>query len=99
MYIDIAVIIIALLVVVFLFRKLSSFVYAYAIIEIFLQLIDFLVVKLELNDVGRIFPSNIPAIYAKYLDGVLLDIALWLHFGIFVCFLVYIVSYFIKKRK
>ena len=99
MYIDLAVIIIALLLVVFLFRKLSSFVYAYAIIEIFLELINFLVIKLELNDVGRIFPSSLTAVYEKYTEGILFDILLWFHFGVFVCFLVYIVSYFIKKRK
>ena len=99
MYIDLVVIIVALLVVLFLFRKLSSFVYAYAIIEIFLQLINFLVIKLELNDVGRIFPSNLTAVYEKYLEGFFLEVVLWLHFGVFVCFFVYITAYFIKKRK
>ena len=39
MYIDLAIVLILLIVVVVFFRKFSSFVYAFAIIDIFLRIL------------------------------------------------------------
>ncbi len=99
MYIDLIIIIVLLLLVLFVFRRFSSFVYAMAIIDIFLRIVNFLSVKVPLKELGKIFPSDIPAILDKYMDGALLDIFMWIYVIIYICFLVYITTYFIHKRK
>ena len=98
MYIDLIIVIVLLLLSIFVFKKFSSFVYALAIIDIFLRIVDFLREKIPLKELN-IFPSNIPSILDKYTDGMLLDVLLWVYVFIYACFLVYITLYFIKKRK
>ena len=99
MYVDLIIIIILLLLVIILFRRFSSFVYAFAIIDITLRILCFLKVKVPLKELGRIFPENIPAIFEKYTNDILLDLLLWGYVFVYVCFLVYITSYFLKKKK
>ncbi len=99
MYIDAIVVVVALLLVIFVFRKFSSFVYAMAIMDIFLRIMAFLRDKVPLRELGNIFPSNIPAILDKYTDGIVLDILLWGYVFLYTCFLVYITNYFIHKKK
>ena len=99
MYIDLIIVIVLLLLSIFVFRKFSSFVYALAIIDIFLRIVNFLSVKVPLKELGNIFPKDIPSILDKYTDGMLLDILLWVYVFIYICFLVYITIYFIKKKK
>lgn len=98
MYIDLIIVIVLLLLSIFVFKKFSSFVYALAIIDIFLRIVDFLREEIPLKELN-IFPSNIPSILDKYTDGMLLDVLLWVYVFIYACFLVYITLYFIKKRK
>lgn len=99
MYIDAIVVVVALLLVIFVFRKFSSFVYAMAIMDIFLRIMAFLRDKVPLRELGNIFPSNIPALLDKYTDGIVLDILLWGYVFLYTCFLVYITNYFIHKKK
>ena len=99
MYIDLAIVIVILLVVLFVFRKFSSFVYAFAIIDIFLRIIYYLRIKVPLKELGNIFPENIPAIFAKYTDDIVYDILEWSYVFIMTCFLVYSIIYFIHKKK
>ena len=99
MYIDLIVVVLLLLLVLLLFKRFSSFVYALAIIDITLRILCFLKVKVPLRELGNIFPENIPAIFDKYTDGIVFDLLLWAYVFIYVCFLVYITSYFIKKKK
>ncbi len=99
MYIDLVVVVLILLLVILLFRRFSSFVYAMAIIDIFLRLMYFLRIKVPLKELGNIFPDDIPAIFEKYTNGVVLDILLWIYAFVYACFLVYIVNYFLHKKK
>jgi len=102
MYIDLIVLLVLLGIVVFLFRKFSSFVYAVAIIDIFLRIMTFIrdnsVPELK-SLIGKYFPESIPGILAEYSNGVFYTILMWIYVGIFTVFLVYITKYFIKKRK
>ena len=99
MYIDLIVIVLILLLVIILFKRFSSFVYAFAIIDITLRILCFLKIKVPLRELGNIFPENIPAIFEKYTKDIVLDLLLWAYVFIYTCFLVYITSYFIKKKK
>ena len=102
MYIDLIVVLVLLGVVIFLFRKFSSFVYAVAIIDIFLRIMTFIrdnsVPELK-SLIGKYFPESIPSIIANYSNGLFYTILMWIYVGIFTVFLVYVTKYFIKKRK
>ena len=99
MYIDLIIVELLLLLVIFVFRKFSSFVYAIAIIDIFLRIMCYLKVKVPLKELGKIFPENIPHILSKYTNDIVYDILEWAYVFIMVCFLVYIITYFIHKKK
>lgn len=102
MYVDVIMVLILLAVVIFLFRKFSSFVYAVAIIDIFLRILTFIrdnsVPELK-SLIGKYFPESIAAIIAHYSDGIFYTILMWAYVIIFAIFLGYITKYFIKKRK
>lgn len=102
MYVDLIVVLILLGIVIFLFRKFSSFVYAVAIMDIFLRIMTFIrdnsVPELK-SLIGKYFPESIPSIIARYSDGIFYTILMWVYVCIFTVFLVYITKYFIKKRK
>lgn len=102
MYIDVIIILCLLVAVIFVFRKFSSFVYAVAIIDIFLRILTFIrdnsVPELH-SLIGKYFPESIPSIIANYSDGIFYTILMWIYVGIFTVFLFYITKYFIHKRK
>lgn len=102
MYIDLAIILILLIVVVVFFRKFSSFVYAFAIMDIFLRIMTFIKNNTvpELRSlIGRYLPESIEAIINRYSSGLIHTLLMWLYVILFAIFLGYITSYFIKKRK
>ena len=102
MYLDV-VIVVALIVFAFCwFRRFSKFVYAWAIIDMFLRLIHF-VASLFKNAgftrwVNSIFPASIPSIMDKYTNGILYTILLWVYAGLMAFFLGYTVRAFIRKK-
>jgi len=102
MYVDVIIVLCLLVAVIFVFRKFSSFVYAVAIIDIFLRILTFIKYNSvpELKSlIGKYFPESIPSIVAKYSDGIFYTILMWAYVGIFTIFLVYTIKYFLKKRK
>lgn len=102
MYIDVIIVLGLLVAVIFLFRKFSSFVYAVAIIDIFLRILTFIrdnsVPELH-NLIVKYFPESIPTIMDTYTNGILYTILMWIYVIIFTIFLFYITKYFIHKRK
>ena len=102
MYIDLAIVLILLIVVVVFLRKYSSFVYAFAIIDIFLRIMTFIknntVPELK-SLIGKYLPESIAAIIGRYSSGLVYTLLMWLYVIIFAIFLGYITNYFIHKRK
>lgn len=102
MYVDLWIVLILLIVVVVFFRRFSSFVYAFAIIDIFLRIMTFIknntVPELKVL-IDKYLPESIGAIIGRNFSGIVYTILMWMYVIIFIIFLVYIVSYFIKKRK
>ena len=102
MYIDLGIIIVLLIVVIVFFRRFSSFVYAFAIIDIFLRILSFIKYNTvpELKSlIGKYLPESIAAVIGRYSSGVLYTILMWIYVILFIIFLSYITNYFIKKRK
>jgi len=102
MYVDLGVILVLLLIVIVFFRRFSSFVYAFAIIDIFLRIMTFIKYNTvpELKSlIGKYLPESIASVISRYSSGVFYTILMWAYVIIFIIFLFYVTSYFIKKRK
>lgn len=104
MYWDLIVILVIIAVVVIMFRRFSSFVYIVGIVDIFLRLITFFAQNLGVPEltqfVNRIgFPSSIPAVIAKYTDGIFTTVLTWVFVLIMVVFEFYVIRTFWKKKK
>ncbi len=103
MYADLIIVLILLGIVVFFFRRFSSFVYATAIIDIFLRILSFIKYNVDVPElkslIGKYFPESIAGIINSYTSGVFNVIIMWAYVIIYAIFLGYIVKYFIYKRK
>ena len=96
MPIDGIIILVLLGLVIFVFRKFSSFIYSVVIIDLFFRIVGYVLIKFK---VDNILPGSIPSMMDRYIDGTLYDFLEWVYVGIYAIFLVYIVLYFINKRK
>lgn len=97
------IIILIILILVLLFKRtFSSAIYAIVIVDIFLRLVDFLRGYIKISgDVGSFFnriPSSLNAVIINSTSGIFEDILLWAIFIVYVIFLYYIITYFMKKR-
>jgi len=103
MYIDLIVIVVLLLIVIFCFRRFSSFVYSYAIIDIFLRLLHFIEINVPVKELqllkNKYFPNSIENIITGYTSGIIETILLWVNAVMYAIFLGYIVKIFIHKKK
>ena len=102
MYVDLGVIIVLLIFIAVFFKRFSSFVYGFAIIDIFLRIMTFVKNNTvqELHDlIGKYLPESIASVIGKYTSGIVYTILMWAYVIVFATFLAYIVTYFIKKKK
>jgi len=103
MYIDLIVIVLLLLIVILCFRRFSSFVYSFAIIDIFLRILDFISKNVPVPELKTLietyFPNSIEAIIYHYTNGILTTIIMWVYVILYGCFLAYTVRTFIHKKK
>lgn len=103
MYIDLIVIVVLFLIVVFCFRKFSSFVYSFAIIDIFLRIVNFFKNNLPIKDIqnllSKYFPGSIESVIKSYSSGIIETILMWSYTIIYIIFLSYIIKTFIRKKK
>lgn len=103
MYIDVIIVVGLLLVSVIFYRRFSSFIYSFAIIDIFLRILAFLRNNLEVpiirDFISKYLPESIPSIIAKYTNDLLYSILMWCVAIIYIIFLYYLTIYFIHKKK
>lgn len=102
MYID-AIVVVALIIVAFCwFRKFSKTVYAIAIIDIFLRLLNYISANIGISGfnewVRSIFPESIPSLLDNYMSGIFLTIFVWIYVFLMAVFLFYVVRTFIRKK-
>ncbi|MBQ2409410.1 MAG: hypothetical protein II309_08245 [Bacilli bacterium] len=88
--------------VVFFFKRFSSFIYFVAMTDIFLRIVTFIKVEITKGDIYAILdkyiPNNIPSILDAYADGLLLKIFIWLYVIAFIIFETYIIRTFFRKK-
>ena len=100
---DLLILIIVIFLVAIFFRKFSNFVYAFAIVDIFLRILNFIRMNIGLDDVSNLiekyFRSSIPAMIDVYTSGSLNMILMWIYVIIFMIFEFYIIRTFFHKKK
>lgn len=102
MYIDLIIILVLIIISFCWFRSFSKTVYAVAMIDIFLRLITYISANIGIPGfhswVKSIFPGSIPALFARYMNGILLTIFVWIYVALMVVFLFYVTRTFIRKK-
>ncbi len=102
MYIDAIIIIALVLIALCWFRSFSKFIYAFAIIDLFLRLIDFIANNIGIKGfaywVNSTFPNSIKAIIEAYTRGLLCTVLVWIYIAFMVVFLFYTCRVFIRKK-
>lgn len=102
-YLDLIILIVIILLVIFCFRSFKTFIYLMGILELFLRVFNFIATHITIPKVSSFiikhFPSSIISIINKYTKGILNDILVWVFVIIMFIWLIYLVDYFIKKKK
>ena len=103
MYIDLIIVLVLFIVCLISFKKFSSFIYFFAIVDIMFRLINYLVTNVNIPVVTdfckKFIPASIPALAGKYTSDVFETIILWVVFALYVIFEYQIITFFAKKRK
>ena len=103
MYIDLIVIVVLLLIAVICFRRFSSFIYSFAIIDIFFRILNFIQNNLPVKEIqrfiGKYFPNSIETVIRTYSSGIIETVLMWIYTILYIIFLGYIVKIFIHKKK
>lgn len=99
---DLAIFLILMAVVIFFFKRFSSFIYFVAIVDIFLRILTFIKLNVNVPElyalINKYIPENVPAIIDRYTNGLVFTILLWIYVIIFCIFLFYVTRTFFKKK-
>ena len=95
--------VVAIIIVFLFFRDFKSVVYFLGIIDIAFRLFHKLIALIKLEPVTefvvKYIPSSLEAVINHYSTGILNTILVWILFLLYVYFLVYLVKYWVKKKK
>ena len=100
---DLAILLILMALVIFFFKRFSSFIYFIAIVDIFLRILTFIKNNSvpELHDlIQKYIPESIPGIIGNYVSEthIVYIIFVWIYVIIMGIFLFYITRTFFKKK-
>lgn len=100
---DLIILLILILIIVLFFKDFKSVVYLLGILETFFRLIHKIASKLQIPGfttfVKDYIPSSLSSVLAKYSNGLLFEVLEWGLIILFIFFLIYLIKYFIKKKK
>ena len=102
MYIDAIIVVALIIAAVCWFRRFSKLVYAIAIIDLFLRLIDYIANNLGIREfqhwVNSVFPNSVYSIICKYSSGIFCTVLIWIYVVMMVFFLGYTFRSFLRKK-
>ena len=104
MYIDLIVFVILIILVIYFFRRYSSFVYLVCSIDLLFRLLHFLGDNLKVPElktlIDKFIPSDVVGMISNYFGtgGILYYIILWAMFILYCILLFYIVRILIKRK-
>lgn len=96
------ILLVLLAIVIMIFRRFDAFVFAMAIIDIFLRIIAFIQTQVPDQEIAsilnRYFPDSLPAIISGYASGIVFTIFMWIYVCLYIAFEYYIIRSFLKRR-
>ena len=99
---DLIVLLVLIIIIAFFYKDFKNVVYFLAIVEILFRLLHFFGDHLKVAELNKLIneyiPNSLTDILARYSNGLLFEILLWLLFICFVFFEVYLVKYFFKRN-
>lgn len=99
---ELIIIFVLILVLTYIFRKFSTFVYTLAFIDIFLRIVNFLKDNIASPEiykfVNQYFPTSIPSLIDKYTSGIFNEILIWVYVINFIVFEIYIIKSIFNKQ-
>lgn len=102
MYLDLVIILVLIIISFCWFRSFSKTVYAVAMIDIFLRLLNYISANIGIPGfhawAKRFFPVSIPSLLDRYMDGTLLTVFVWIYVVLMIIFLFYTTRTFIRKK-
>ena len=104
MYIDLIVFAVLVILVIYFFRKFSSFVYLVCSIDILFRLLHFLSDNMGVEElttlINKYIPSSVVNMASNYVgsSGIIFIIVSWAMFILYVIMLFYMIRILFKKR-
>ena len=94
------ILVVVLIIILVIFRDLRSFLYAFAIADIILRIINFVCSQIPEVDnlLGNLYPSIAGMITAES-SGTLKTVLLWVYVIIYLLFLSYLIPSFFRHKK
>ena len=95
--------VVAIIIVGLFFKDFKSVVYFLGIIDItfrlFHKLIELIRISALTEFVTKYIPSSWEAVINHYSTGILNTILIWILFLLYIYFLIYLIKYWVKKKK
>ena len=95
--------VVAIIIVGLFFKDFKSVVYFLGIIDItfrmFHKLIELIKISALTEFVTKYIPSSLEAVINHYSTGILNTILIWILFLLYIYFLIYLIKYWVKKKK
>lgn len=95
--------VVAIIIVGLFFKDFKSVVYFLGIIDItfrlFHRLIELIKISALTEFVTKYIPSSLEAVINHYSTGILNTILIWILFLLYIYFLIYLIKYWVKKKK
>lgn len=99
---DLIVLITIMVLIVVFFKDLKFFIYGLGIIEIFFRILTFIKINIGVPEIstliGKYVPSSIIEIIGRYSTGLFYTILIWAFLTAMVCFEVYLIKGFFKRK-
>lgn len=99
---DLIIILAVIALVIFFFKRFSNVVYIIVIVDIFLRIVNYINVRFLTgvvhNFIATNFPSSVPAVLAKYSNGLFYDVLMVLFVIVYIIFESYIIRTFFKRN-
>ncbi len=95
--------VVAIIIVGLFFKDFKSVVYFLGIIDItfrlFHKLIELIKISALTEFVTKYIPSSLESVINHYSTGILNTILIWILFLLYIYFLIYLIKYWVKKKK
>lgn len=97
------ILVVAIIIVGIFFKDFKSVVYFLGIIDIFFRLLHKLIelinVKQITSFINTYIPQSLEMIINNYSSGILNTVLIWILFLLYIYFEIYLIKYWIKKKK